>query len=195
MQRRVALVTGANRGIGFEIARQLADLGITVVIGSRDIEKGAAAAHSLESDHRSVQGHHYPGCHRQYHRQTRPHRHPSQQRRHHDRFRDHHPGTRPDDVSKYIGDQRPWAASAQPGLYPPHAREQLRAHRQYFKHVGISDGYNHTGLRLFRYFITSLSAFQDVAERVDRASCQGIAGNEYPGQFGLPGMGTHPIGR
>ena len=54
MQRRVALVTGANRGIGFEIARQLADLGITVVIGSRDIEKGAAAAHSLESDHRSV---------------------------------------------------------------------------------------------------------------------------------------------
>ncbi len=54
MQRRVALVTGANRGLGFEIARQLADFGITVVIGARDAAQGEAAAQSLLNDRRSV---------------------------------------------------------------------------------------------------------------------------------------------
>lgn len=43
----VALVTGANRGIGLEVARQLAQKGMTVILGSRDIEKGQAAAKML----------------------------------------------------------------------------------------------------------------------------------------------------
>jgi NAD(P)-dependent dehydrogenase (short-subunit alcohol dehydrogenase family) len=43
-QERVAIVTGANRGIGLEVTRQLADLGYTVVLGSRDLGKGEAAA-------------------------------------------------------------------------------------------------------------------------------------------------------
>jgi NAD(P)-dependent dehydrogenase (short-subunit alcohol dehydrogenase family) len=45
---RLAVVTGGNRGIGLEVVRQLADLGATVVLGSRDPEKGADAARRLE---------------------------------------------------------------------------------------------------------------------------------------------------
>ncbi|MET0904512.1 MAG: SDR family oxidoreductase [Tardiphaga sp.] len=44
---RVALVTGANKGIGLEIARQLAEAGLTVLIGARDPEKGQKAANDL----------------------------------------------------------------------------------------------------------------------------------------------------
>lgn len=44
---KVALVTGGNRGIGLETARQLAELGFTVLIGARDLAKGEAAARKL----------------------------------------------------------------------------------------------------------------------------------------------------
>ena len=43
-ESRVALVTGANRGIGREIARQLANRGLTAVVGSRDAKGRQAAA-------------------------------------------------------------------------------------------------------------------------------------------------------
>jgi NAD(P)-dependent dehydrogenase (short-subunit alcohol dehydrogenase family) len=44
---KVILVTGGNRGIGLEICRQLGAMGHTVLLGSRDLEKGLAAARSL----------------------------------------------------------------------------------------------------------------------------------------------------
>jgi NAD(P)-dependent dehydrogenase (short-subunit alcohol dehydrogenase family) len=47
--QRVALVTGANRGIGFEIARQLALKNMTVIIGARDETKGAEACERLSA--------------------------------------------------------------------------------------------------------------------------------------------------
>ena len=47
---QVALVSGANRGIGREIVRQLAGKGITTILGSRDEEKGRAAAEGMNGN-------------------------------------------------------------------------------------------------------------------------------------------------
>src|SRR2546421_9767332 len=52
---RTALITGGNRGIGFEIARQLAARGLRVVVGSRDEDAGAEAAQRLPGEVRAEQ--------------------------------------------------------------------------------------------------------------------------------------------
>jgi NAD(P)-dependent dehydrogenase (short-subunit alcohol dehydrogenase family) len=49
-ETRVALVSGANRGIGLETVRQLSRLGLIAVIGSRDLAKGQAAAEALKAE-------------------------------------------------------------------------------------------------------------------------------------------------
>jgi len=45
--KKVALITGANKGLGFEMARQLGQAGVTVVLAARDPNKGEAAARQL----------------------------------------------------------------------------------------------------------------------------------------------------
>jgi NAD(P)-dependent dehydrogenase (short-subunit alcohol dehydrogenase family) len=49
-ETKVALVTGANKGIGFEIARGLGTAGVTVLVGARDVHRGAAAAEKLAAE-------------------------------------------------------------------------------------------------------------------------------------------------
>jgi len=48
--KKVALITGANKGIGLETARQLGKEGITVLVGARDFGKGKAAADKLREE-------------------------------------------------------------------------------------------------------------------------------------------------
>lgn len=47
---RIALVTGANRGIGLQIVTELAANGLTVLLASRNLERGEAAAREIEGD-------------------------------------------------------------------------------------------------------------------------------------------------
>lgn len=50
----VALVTGANKGIGFQIAKDLTRHGFTVLIGSRDLENGETAAKDIGAEAHAV---------------------------------------------------------------------------------------------------------------------------------------------
>jgi NAD(P)-dependent dehydrogenase (short-subunit alcohol dehydrogenase family) len=54
-EQQIALVTGGNRGIGFEICGQLAKLGVRVILGSRDAAKGLGAAAKLTAEHLPVE--------------------------------------------------------------------------------------------------------------------------------------------
>jgi len=51
----IALVTGANQGIGFQIAKDLVGHGFTVLVGSRNLANGEAAAKSIGADAHTIQ--------------------------------------------------------------------------------------------------------------------------------------------
>ncbi|KAM3751574.1 hypothetical protein ACB098_04G119500 [Castanea mollissima] len=46
--KRVAVVTGANKGIGFEISKQLASNGVKVILTARDVKRGTEAVETLK---------------------------------------------------------------------------------------------------------------------------------------------------
>ncbi|MFD2331122.1 SDR family oxidoreductase [Cohnella sp. GCM10020058] len=48
--KKVALVTGGNQGIGFEICRQLGQAGVRVLVGARDLGRGAEAVRMLVAE-------------------------------------------------------------------------------------------------------------------------------------------------
>ena len=56
---KVAFITGANRGIGFETAKGLGALGITLVLGVRDLAKGAIAVKELQALGYQAEATHY----------------------------------------------------------------------------------------------------------------------------------------
>ena len=45
--KRLALITGANQGVGFQVAKELAANGLAVLVGSRDLARGEAAAKEI----------------------------------------------------------------------------------------------------------------------------------------------------
>ena len=53
--KQVALVTGANQGIGLQIAKELVAHGFTVLVGSRHFARGEAAAREIGSDAHALQ--------------------------------------------------------------------------------------------------------------------------------------------
>src|SRR4051794_2213821 len=52
---RIALVTGANQGIGLQIATDLAASGLTVLLASRNLDRGKAAAQAIVGDVHAIQ--------------------------------------------------------------------------------------------------------------------------------------------
>ena len=54
-EERIALVTGANQGVGNQVAKELAGHGVTVLVGSRDLKRGEAAAAEIDGDATAIQ--------------------------------------------------------------------------------------------------------------------------------------------
>ena len=54
-KERIVLITGANQGVGYQVAKELVQKGLTVLVGSRNFERGRAAANEMGSNAIPVQ--------------------------------------------------------------------------------------------------------------------------------------------
>src|ERR1019366_5134825 len=50
MSKKIALITGANKGIGLETAKQLAKKGVTIILGARSEKNGNKAVNKLKEE-------------------------------------------------------------------------------------------------------------------------------------------------
>ena len=53
--RRIALITGANQGVGFQVAKELVAKGVTVLVGSRNFERGQVASQQIGQGTMAIQ--------------------------------------------------------------------------------------------------------------------------------------------
>ncbi|QEC78605.1 SDR family NAD(P)-dependent oxidoreductase [Mucilaginibacter ginsenosidivorax] len=53
--KRIALITGANQGVGLQVAKELVKAGVTVLLGSRNLDKGQAAAKATGTGAMAIQ--------------------------------------------------------------------------------------------------------------------------------------------
>lgn len=70
---KIAFITGGNRGIGFETAKELGALGHVVVLGARDLAKAEAAVKTLRGEHIDAEAIHYDATKPETDRSAREH--------------------------------------------------------------------------------------------------------------------------
>ena len=194
-KRRVAVVTGANKGIGLEIARQLAREGITVYIGARDEARGREAAEKLRgegldarplrldvTDEKSV------AAAAAFAREGRgPPRHPREQRGHRDRRRPAEP--RLDGrAAPHLRDERLRAGARDAGAAAAAAPLRGRPHREPLLGPRLAHAEQRPELALRVGEVPRVQQLEERGERDHRAARVGAARHEGQGERRRPGL-------
>ena len=170
-ENKVALITGANRGIGFETAKGLGELGITVIIGARDLAKGATAADKLRAQGMQAEAIVYDAA-----------------------DPDSADAVYAHIAAKYgiagdVPDQSVRRGGTDAKAAAADRESPRRSHRQSVQHTCLADTAQHGRFPDRPGKILRLQCFQDRAQRLYRApgACLGRYADQ--GQFRPPGLG------